>query len=156
MQSDLLWSNSFIPFGISGVISGAAFVFFAYNGFDAIASTAEECKNPKRDLTLAILGSLLLCMLLYMVVSALLVGILPFHLIDVDSSLASALSHNHHNIAASIIAAGVVVGMVSVILVQLFAVSRITLVTARDGLLPWFLSKVHKKYHTPYVASISF
>ncbi len=155
-QSDLLLSSPFMPFGIKGVITGAAFVFFAYNGFDAIASTAEECKNPKRDLTLAILGSLFICMVLYMFVSALLVGILPFHLIDVGSSLSSALSHNNHHIASSIISAGVVIGMVSVILVQLFALSRIILATSRDGLLPSFFAKVHKKYHTPHVATITF
>ena len=151
---DLLYSSPFMPFGISGVISGAAFVFFAYNGFDALASAAEECKNPKRDLTIAILGSLAVCMLIYMIVSALLVGIMPFHLIDIGSPLASALSHNGHHIVSSVISAGVVIGMVSVILVQLFALSRIILVTARDGLLPSFLAKVHPKYHTPYVATI--
>ena len=155
-DSDLLLSSPFMPFGVSGVVTGAAFVFFAYNGFDAIASTAEECKNPKRDLTLAILGSLSICMILYMFVSALLVGILPFHLIDVDSSLSSALSHNGHHIASSVISAGVVIGMLSVILVQLFALSRIILVTARDGLLPSFLAKVHRKYHTPHVATLTF
>ncbi len=155
-QSDLLLSSPFMPFGISGVITGAAFVFFAYNGFDAIASAAEECKNPKRDLTIAILGSLLVCMVLYMFVSALLVGILPFNLIDINSSLASALSYNGHHVASSIISAGVIIGMLSVILVQLFALSRIILATARDGLLPSFLAKVHKKYHTPHIATITF
>lgn len=155
-HEDLFMSSPFMPFGISGIISGSAFVFFAYNGFDAIASTAEECKNPKRDLTLAILGSLLVCIVLYMFVSALLVGILPFNLIEIDSPLASALSHNGHSIASSIISAGVVIGMVSVILVQLFALSRIILVAARDGLLPPVLAKIHKKYHTPHIAIMLF
>ncbi len=154
-QGDLYLSSPFIPFGISGVVSGAAFVFFAYNGFDSIAAAAEEAKNPKRDLTIAILGSLVVCMLLYMIVSALLVGIIPFHLIDVDSPIPSALSHNGHNFISSIIAGGVVLGMLSVILAQLFALSRVVLVTARDGLLPSFLAKVHKKFHTPYASIIS-
>jgi APA family basic amino acid/polyamine antiporter len=151
-QSDLLMSSSFLPFGISGVVSGAAFVFFAYNGFDSIAAAAEEAKNPKRDLTIAILGSLAICMVLYMTVAALLVGIIPFHLIEVESPIPGALSYNGHTIISSIISGGVVIGMISVILAQLFALSRVILVTARDGLLPPFLAKVHPKYHTPYVS----
>ena len=149
-QSDLLLSSPFLPFGITGVISGAAFVFFAYNGFDAIAAAAEESKNPKRDITIAILGSLVMCMFLYMLVSALLVGIIPFNLINIDSPIPGALNHNGHSIISSVIAGGVVLGMVSVILAQLFALSRMILVIARDGLLPEFLSKVNKKYHTPH------
>lgn len=149
-QTDLLLSNPFLPFGITGVISGAAFVFFAYNGFDAIAAAAEESKNPKRDITIAILGSLVVCMFLYMLVSALLVGIIPFNLINIDSPIPGALSYNGHTIISSVIAGGVVIGMVSVILAQLFALSRIILVTARDGLLPSFLSKINSKYHTPH------
>lgn len=143
-------SSPFMPFGISGVVSGAAFVFFAYNGFDSIASAAEEAKNPKRDLTLAILGSLAVCIILYMIVAALLVGIIPFHKINVDSPIPGALSYNGHNIVSSIIAGGVVLGMISVMIAQLFALSRIILVVARDGLLPPVLTKIHKKYHTPY------
>ncbi len=150
-QSDLFLSTPFMPFGIHGVITGAALVFFAYNGFDALASAAEECKNPKRDLTIAILGSLLVCMILYMVVAGLLVGIIPFNLIDQDSSLPSALNYNGHTAIASIISAGVIIGMISVILVQTFALSRVILVTARDGLLPASLAKVHPKYNTPHI-----
>ncbi|MEK6734204.1 MAG: amino acid permease [Pseudomonadota bacterium] len=154
-QSDLLLSSPFVPFGINGIVTGAAFVFFAYNGFDSIAAAAEEAKNPKRDLTVAILGSLLVCMILYMMVAALLVGIIPFNLIDIDSPIPSALSYNGHRIVSSIIAGGVVIGMISVIIAQLFALSRIVLVTSRDGLLPPFLSKVHAKFHTPYNSIIS-
>lgn len=154
-QSDLLLSSPFIPFGISGVISGAAFVFFAYNGFDSIAAAAEEAQNPKRDLTFAILGSLTVCMILYMIVAAILVGIIPFNLINIDSPIPSALSHNGHNIVSSVISAGVVLGMVSVILAQLFALSRVILVAARDGLLPAFLGKVHEKYHTPHTSILT-
>jgi APA family basic amino acid/polyamine antiporter len=150
-QSDLFLASPFMPFGVHGVVTGAALVFFAYNGFDALASAAEECKNPKRDLTIAILGSLVVCMTLYMVVSGLLVGIIPFHLIDQASSLPSALNYNGHSMISSIISAGVVIGMVSVILVQTFALSRIILTTARDGLLPAFLAKVHPKYNTPHI-----
>lgn len=154
-EPDLILSSPFMPFGITGIISGAAFVFFAYNGFDSIASAAEESKNPKRDLTIAILGSLVVCIVLYMLVSALLVGVIPFHLIKVESPIPSALSYNGHNIVSSVIAGGVVIGMLSVIIAQLFALSRIILVTARDGLLPPFLAKIHKKYHTPYTSIIT-
>ena len=89
-------------------------------------------------------------MFLYMLVSALLVGIIPFNLINIDSPIPGALSHNGHTIISSVIAGGVVIGMVSVILAQLFALSRVILVTARDGLLPSFLSKINSKYHTPH------
>ena len=154
VSSNLYMSNTFMPFGISGVLSGSAFVFFAYNGFDSIASAAEECKNPKRDLTIAILGSLVVCMALYMLVAALLVGGMPFNLIDVKSSISSALSYHNHKVAASLISAGVVIGMVSVVLVQIFALSRIVLVTARDGLLPPSLAKIHPKYKTPYISTV--
>ncbi len=154
-ENTTLLSSSFMPFGISGVMTGAAFVFFAYNGFDSIASAAEEAKNPKRDLTIAILGSLAVCMVLYMVVAALLVGIIPFHKIDPNSPIPSALSYHGKTIVSSFIAGGVVLGMLSVILAQLFALSRIIMVVARDGLLPAFLTKVHKKYHTPHLAILS-
>lgn len=149
-EPDIFLGHPFMPYGISGIITGAAFVFFAYNGFDSIASAAEESKNPKRDLTIAILGSLTVCMILYMLVAALLVGIIPFQLIKVESPIPSALSYNGHYIVSSVIAGGVVLGMLSVIIAQLFALSRIVLVTARDGLLPPFLAEIHPKYHTPY------
>lgn len=153
-DNGLLMANQFMPFGVTGIFTGATLVFFAYNGFDAIASAAEECKNPKRDITIAILGSLTLCMLLYMVVAGLLVGIIPFNLIDIKSSLASALHHHNHVTSSLVISVGVIIGMVSVILVQIFALSRVILVTARDGLLPQSLAAIHSRYNTPYVSTI--
>lgn len=153
-NGDLFLANEFMPFGINGVISGAALVFFAYNGFDALASAAEECKNPRRDLVIAILGSITVCMTLYMVVAGLLVGIIPYHLIDQSNSLPSALSYNGQNFVASLISGGVVFGMVTVILVQTFALSRVILVVAKDGLLPKFLTKIHPKYNTPHVTTL--
>lgn len=152
-QSDLFLSSQFMPFGINGVISGATLVFFAYNGFDALASAAEECKNPRRDLVIAILGSLTVCMILYMVVSGLLVGIIPYHLIDQTNSLPSALNYNGQNFVASLISGGVIFGMVTVILVQTFALSRVILIVAKDGLLPSFLTKIHPKYNTPHITT---
>jgi APA family basic amino acid/polyamine antiporter len=89
-----------------------------------------------------------------MIVAGLLVGIIPFNLIDINGSLSGALHYNDHNILAIVISIGVVIGMVSVILVQIFALSRIILVTARDGLLPNYLAKIHPKYNTPYVSTI--
>jgi len=149
-NTDLFMSSPYMPFGLHGVISGATLVFFAYNGFDSIASAAEECKKPKRDLIIAILGSLTFCMILYIIASGILVGVMPFNLIDKKSSLPSALMYTDHNITASIISAGVVFGMASVILVQTFALSRVILTVARDKLLPSYLTKIHAKYNTPY------
>ena len=150
----LYLSSPFMPFGITGVVSGSAFVFFAYNGFDSIVSAAEESKDPKRDLILAILGSLFICMTLYIIVAALLVGTVPFNLIQVSSPITGSLKYNGHNIISPVIAGGVVFGMISIIIAQLFALSRVIIVVARDRLLPDFLTKIHKEYNTPYISII--
>lgn len=148
------WDN-FAPFGFSGIATGAAVVFLAFTGFDSLAAAAEECKNPKRDMTIGLIGSLIVCMILYMIVAAMLTGIVPFtELIGNEKPLAHALRLNGSQIGSALVAAGGIAGMSTVIIVNIFALSRVFLVMSRDGLLPSFFGNLHHKYNTPYISTI--
>lgn len=144
----------FFPFGWQGVGVGAAAIFFAYLGFDAVATTAEECKNPNRDLPIGIMGGLFVCALLYVLVSLALTGITHYTLLDSPEPIALALRLNGSNIGSALVGTGAVVGMVAVLLVLMYGQSRVFFVMSRDGLLPEFFSKIHKKYETPYIGLI--
>lgn len=144
------WSD-FMPFGPENVLYGASMLFFAFTGFGGLSATAEECKNPKRDLTIGIIGSLILSTVVYMVVAALLTGIAPYSTLGTADSMAQALKMNGSSIGEGIITVGAVAGFTTVILMQLFTITRIFFVISRDGLLPGMFSKVHKKYHSPYL-----
>ena len=144
----------FFPFGWSGVGIGAAAIFFAYLGFDAVATTAEECKNPNRDLPIGIMGGLLVCAVLYVLVSLALTGITHYSQLNSPEPIALALRLNGSNIGSALVGTGAVVGMVAVLLVLMYGQSRIFFVMSRDGLLPAFFSKLHKKYETPYIGLI--
>lgn len=144
----------FFPFGWSGVGVGAAAIFFAYLGFDAVATTAEECKNPNRDLPIGIMGGLLVCAILYVLVSLALTGIAHYTKLNSPEPIALALRLNGSKAGSAIVGTGAIVGMVAVLLVLMYGQSRIFFVMARDGLLPKFFSKLHKKYETPYVGLI--
>jgi len=147
------WEN-FMPFGWNGVATGAGAIFFAYVGFDAVACAAEECKNPNRDLPIGIIGSLLVCTLLYITVAGVLTGIVPFSTLNNPEPLASALRANGSNIGSALVATGAIAGMTSVLLVLMYGQSRIFFVMSRDGLLPQFFSILHKRFQTPYISSI--
>ena len=151
-DSNLLGSSDFLPYGYQGVFAGAGFVFFGYNGFDALANATEEAKNPERDVTIAILFSLILCMLLYMLVAGLLVGIAPYSELNLSSPLAYALNKIGSDKGSLIVSVGAVAGMTTVILLQMYAQSRMLFVMSRDGLVPKIFSKVHEKFHTPHYA----
>jgi APA family basic amino acid/polyamine antiporter len=145
----------FFPGGFHGVWTGASLIFFAYIGFDAISTAAEECRDPGRDMPRGILGSLLVCTLLYVAAGLVLTGMIPFgRLVGVADPLAAAFTFVHQNWAAGLLAFGAVVAMTSVLLVFQLGQPRILMAMSRDGLLsPWF-GKIHPRYRTPHVTTI--
>ena len=143
---------NFMPFGMAGVLAGSAAIFYAYIGFDAVATTAEECKNPKRDLPIGIIASLAVCALLYALVALVLNGIVNFSTLNNPEPLARALRENGSNIGSALVSTGAIAGITSVLLVLLYGQSRIFFVMSRDGLLPKKLSQIHAKFQTPHVS----
>ena len=144
----------FFPFGFHGVLLGAAAIFFAYLGFDTVATTAEECKNPKRDLPLGIIGSLLICTTIYIIVALTLTGIVNFSELNNAEPMARALRSNGSNIGSALVGTGAIAGMVTVILGMMYGQSRVFFVISRDGLIPPIFSKLHKKFSTPYISCL--
>lgn len=142
------WSN-FMPFGWSGVIEGASLIFFAYIGFDAVSTAAEEAINPQRDLPRGIIGSLLICTLLYMLVSALLTGITPYSTLNVPSPISHSLLMLGYKKAAGLIGLGAIAGLTTVMLVLYYGLTRVFLAIARDGLLPPFFAAINRSTQTP-------
>ncbi len=148
------WTDNFMPFGFSGVLTGAAAIFFAYNGFDAIGTAAEETKNPNRDLPIGIIGALLICIVLYVAVALAVTGITNYSELNNAEPMAYALRQNGSNIGSALVGTGALTGMMAVLLVLMFGQSRIFFAMSRDGLLPKFFTKMHKKYQTPYVSCL--
>jgi APA family basic amino acid/polyamine antiporter len=145
----------FMPFGWGGVFNAAALVFFAYLGFDAVSTAAEEARNPGRDLPRGILYSLGICTLLYIVVTAILTGIVPYQQFagHEDRPVALALQMAGQNWFAGFVSLGAILGMTTVLLVMLYGQTRVIFAMSRDGLLPKWFSTVHEKYRTPYGAT---
>ncbi|MDR6124972.1 APA family basic amino acid/polyamine antiporter [Bacillus sp. SLBN-46] len=143
----------FMPFGFSGVTTGAATVFFAYIGFDAVSTAAEEVKNPQKNMPIGIIASLLVCTVLYIIVSAILTGIVPYQQLDVKNPVSFALNYIHQDWVAGFISLGAIAGITTVLLVMLYGQSRLFYAISRDGLLPKFFSKVDKKKQAPTVNS---
>lgn len=142
------WSP-FLPFGWEGVIKGASLIFFAYIGFDAVSTAAEEAINPQRDLPIGIIGSLFICTILYIIVAGLLTGIAHYSTLDVASPISHALLALGYKSAASLISVGAVAGLTTVMLVLFYGLTRIVLAMTRDGLLPKIFSKTNSYTHTP-------
>jgi APA family basic amino acid/polyamine antiporter len=142
-------------YGWSGVLRGAGLVFFAYIGFDAVSTAAQECRNPQRDLPIGILGSLTICTILYVIVSAVLVGMVPYSQLNLPAPMAYALEQVHAarwvRISVDI---GAVLGLGSVILVMLLGQSRVFYSMSRDGLLGRWAAAVHPRFRTPYLSTI--
>lgn len=152
-----LW-HPFMPFGWSGtsatgepvgVLTGAAIVFFAYIGFDAVTTAAEETRNPQRDVPIGIIASLVFCTVIYIVVSGLLTGIVSYKELNVSSPVAHALQLLGINWASGLVATGVIAGLTTVMLVLYYGLTRIFFAMSRDGLLPAFFGEVHEKTRTP-------
>lgn len=141
----------FMPFGMQGIISGAALVFFAYLGFDAVSSAAEEVKNPQRNLPIGIIGSLLVCSFLYISVSLVMTGVAPYTLLNVNNPVSYVLQLVQQDWIAGVISLGAVTGMMTVILVMIYGGSRLLFALGRDGLLPKIMTKLSPKYQTPTI-----
>ena len=147
--------HPFMPYGWNGVLSGASVIFFAYIGFDAVSTAAEEVKNPQKDLPRGIILSLIICTVLYIIVSAILTGMVPY--LDFKGQaapVAFALQQVGYHWGAAIISVGAICGLTSVLLVMLFGQSRILFVMSRDGLLPGIFGHINQKYKTPARSSL--
>jgi APA family basic amino acid/polyamine antiporter len=143
----------FAPSGFGGVMSGAAIVFFAFIGFDAVSTTAEETKNPQRDLPIGMIGSLIICTVLYVLMAGVLTGIKKYTVYLGDSA-AVATAFASKPWAQALVSAGALAGLTSVLLVFQLGQPRIFMAMGRDGLLPQYFSRIHPRYRTPYVTTI--
>ena len=155
----------FMPFGFSGVVTGAAVIFFAYIGFDAVSTAAQEAKNPQKDMPIGILGSLAVCTVLYILVSGIMVGLVDYRLLTnaaapiavaVDAALAQAQGTTMGTILAvfpTIIKVGAVLGLSSTMVVMVMGQPRVFYSMAKDGLLPAWASRIHPKYQTPHITT---
>jgi APA family basic amino acid/polyamine antiporter len=143
--------HSFAPMGVSGIGAGAAYIFFAYIGFDAVSTTAQEAKNPQRDLPIGIIVSLLVCTVLYILVAGVLTGMVPWQEVNIEAPIARAFLDRGLTTASHIITLGALAGLTSVMLVMLLGQTRVLYSMAKDGLLPKkFFAAVHPKFRTPY------
>lgn len=169
------WFDNFAPFGYgglhipgivegtvnpathkpAGVLAGAATIFFAYIGFDAVSTQAEEAKNPGRDIPIGIIASLVICTILYIVVAGVLTGMIPYHKINLDAPVSDAFAQKGITWAAVLISAGAVAGITSVLLVMMMSMPRVFLAMARDGLIPEkFFGDIHHKFRTPWKSTM--
>jgi APA family basic amino acid/polyamine antiporter len=145
----------FLPYGWSGVSAGAAIVFFAYIGFDTVSTAVEECKNPNRDIPIGIVGSLIICTVLYIAVAAVLTGVVPYSTLNNSEPVAYALRAIGMNFGSALVALGAICGITTVLLVFMYGQTRVFLAMARDGMIPQSLVKIHPKYGTPHLITLA-
>lgn len=143
------WFHTLADGKTTGVLAGASLVFFAYVGFDAVSTAVEEAKDPQHDVPIGIIASLAICTVIYIIVSGLLTGIVPYTELGVSSPVAHALQKIGYTWASALVATGVIAGLTTVMLVLYYGLTRIILAMARDGLLSPFLAKVNRKTQTP-------
>lgn len=139
----------FMPFGPQGIVNGAGLIFFAYIGFDAISTAGEEAKNPQRDLPRAIIASLVVCTIIYIIVAAILTGMAHYHTLNVSSPVASVLLNLGYKFTSEIVSVGAIAGLTTAILTMFFGFSRVYLAMSRDGLLPKAFTNLDPKTYTP-------
>jgi basic amino acid/polyamine antiporter, APA family len=171
LAASYVWKNSaiaaanwhpFLPpngghfgeFGWSGIARGAAVIFFAYIGFDAVSTTAQEAKNPQKDMPVGIIGSLIICTVLYIVVAGLLTAIVPYKILNVADPVAVGVDAIGVHWGSVMVNGGVVAGLASVMLVMLLGQSRVLYSMSKDGLLPKWASEIHPRFRTPWITSI--
>ncbi|HWK90219.1 MAG TPA: amino acid permease [Longimicrobium sp.] len=140
-------------YGWGGIVRAAGVIFFAYIGFDAVSTTAQEAKNPQRDMPIGILGSLIICTILYILVSGIMTGIVEYPRLNVAEPIAVAIEATGYNSLAALIKVGAIAGLTSVMLVMLMAQPRIFYTMSRDGLLPPVFSRLHPRFRTPHVST---
>lgn len=140
-------------FGWSGIVAASGVIFFAYIGFDAVSTTAQEAKNPQKDMPIGILGSLLVCTVLYILVTGIMTGIVEYPQLNVAEPIAVAIEATGYSALASLIKVGAIAGLSSVMLVMLMAQPRIFFTMSRDGLLPPVFSRLHPRFRTPHVST---
>jgi APA family basic amino acid/polyamine antiporter len=141
-------------FGLHGIAAGAASIFFAYIGFDAVSTAAQEAKNPQRDMPIGILGSLVICTILYIVVSTILTGLVNYKALNVPDPVALGIDVTGVSWGSLLVKIGAVFGLGTVMLVMLLGQSRVFFSMSRDGLLPKWASKIHPKFRTPWISTI--
>lgn len=149
-------AGGFFPFGWAGMLGGAAFIFFAYIGFDAVSTTAEEARNPGKDLPFGIIMSLIICTILYIIVVAILNGIVPYYKLNVAYPVAFAVNSVGLAWAGVIISFGAIAGLTTVLLVMMFGQTRIFYAMSRDGLIPPSFTTLHPTWRTPIFSQIFF
>ena len=148
--------GGYFPFGVTGMLGAASFIFFAYIGFDAVSTTAEEAKNPGRDLPFGILVSLAICTVLYIIVAAVLDGMVPFYKLNVAFPVAFAMNYVGLSWAGLVISFGAIAGLTTVLLVMMFGQIRVWFSMARDGLIPPRFARIHPRWRTPITSTIFF
>jgi len=147
--------GSFGEYGWSGIARAAGVIFFAYIGFDAVSTAAQEARNPQRDMPIGILGSLVICTILYILVSGLLTGMVPYSALNVADPVAVGIDATGVRWGSFLVKLGAIAGLGSVMLVMLLGQSRVFYSMSRDGLLPEWAGKVHARFRTPYISSIT-
>jgi APA family basic amino acid/polyamine antiporter len=148
--------GGYFPFGITGMLGGAAFSFFAYIGFDAVSTAAEETKDPGKDLPFGIIASFIVCTILYIIVVAILNGMVPFYKLNVADPVAFAMNYVGLPWAGVVISFGALAGLTTVMLVMMFGQSRIFFSMSRDGLIPPQFTALHPAWRTPWISQLVF
>jgi len=149
-------TGTFGEFGMSGIFAGAGTIFFAYIGFDCVSACAQETRNPQRNVPIGILGSLLVCTILYVAFAAVLTGMVPYTELGVAAPVAVAVDKTPFGWLGGLVKFGIIVGYTSVILVTMLGQTRISYSMARDGLLPPAFARIHPRFRTPWVAQLLF